>query len=194
MSSDTDPKRSRRKRSVRAGTEAALMTCLMRGWVEPLVDDLPTGKVERLFAHPKGRLFTGSELTDGSRNAINRPDAWVLIGVLVALLSLMVALAGYWAPGGPAGTFGFLIVRLWSNRHHNHTAGRGLAGARRPASPYHPCGARGRGAPPSPAKPPRGPPLTRLSALSPLVLHHRALLEAAHAPPGYCPNVIQLLT
>jgi hypothetical protein len=73
--------------------EAALMTCHMRGWVEPLHDSMPTGDLTDDKRIPDGPMFTRTQtvfrLTDGGWNALNRAHAWTLAGALIAVLSLV---------------------------------------------------------------------------------------------------------
>jgi len=75
--------------------EAALGTCLMRGWVEPLVENVPTGRLgengEISPLQPLNRLQTQYRLTDGGWAAINRTHSWTVVGVLVGVTSLLVA-------------------------------------------------------------------------------------------------------
>lgn len=73
--------------------EAALLTCHMRGWVEPLHDSMPSGKLPDNLKLPPGPLFTKTEtiyrLTDGGWNALNRVHLWTTIGVVIAVVSLV---------------------------------------------------------------------------------------------------------
>ncbi len=73
-------------------TEAALMTCHMRGWVEPLHDSMPTGDLTEDMKLPTGPMFTRTQtvfrLTDGGWNALNRVHAWTLVAVAIGVLSL----------------------------------------------------------------------------------------------------------
>jgi hypothetical protein len=73
----------------------ALLTCHMRGWVEPLVNAVPTGNVP-----PDGRLSSDLQLTssaplyrltDSGWNAINRTHQWGVLACLVAVASLVVS-------------------------------------------------------------------------------------------------------
>lgn len=73
--------------------EAALATCVMRGWVEPLFEDLPTNTLTSEGKVRSGPLFTGTEsyfkLTEGGWAVINRAQMWTMLGVLLAGLSLI---------------------------------------------------------------------------------------------------------
>lgn len=74
-------------------TEAALMTCHMRGWVEPLHDSMPISDLTPDMKLPSGPLFTRAEavfrLTEGGWSALNRAHAWTVAGIVIALLSLI---------------------------------------------------------------------------------------------------------
>lgn len=73
--------------------EAGLATCIMRGWVEPLFEDLPTNSLLSDGNIPPGPVFTRTEnhfrLTEGGWAAINRAHAWNLVGVLLGVASLI---------------------------------------------------------------------------------------------------------
>jgi hypothetical protein len=75
--------------------EAALRTCLMRGWIEALHENMPTGDIEAFLANPNAQMFTRSEtifrLTEGGWAALNRAHAWALVNTLLALASVTVA-------------------------------------------------------------------------------------------------------
>jgi len=77
-------------------TDAALKTCYMRGWVEPLANSIPRGQLLPDGSLPRGQLFQGSgplwKLTDSGWAAINRVHEWALIGVLIGAVSVIVAL------------------------------------------------------------------------------------------------------
>lgn len=76
--------------------EAALATCVLRGWVEPQFEDLPTNELTPDGRIPPGPLFTRTEnhfrLTDGGWAAINRAHAWTMVGILVAVASLLATI------------------------------------------------------------------------------------------------------
>ena len=78
-------------------TEAALMTCHMRGWVEPLHDSMPTGDLTSDMKLPLGQLFTRTQtvfrLTEGGWSALNRAHAWTVAGIVIAVLSLIATIA-----------------------------------------------------------------------------------------------------
>lgn len=75
--------------------DAALKTCFMRGWVEPLSNSIPKGSLNMDGTLPTGELFnrTGPvwKLTDSGWAAINRAHEWMLLGVLLAAVSVLVA-------------------------------------------------------------------------------------------------------
>ena len=78
-------------------TDAALKTCLMRGWVEVLENSVPKGKLTAEGGLPQGALFNKSaplwKVTDSGWAAINRTNEWVRIGVLLAAISVLIAVA-----------------------------------------------------------------------------------------------------
>jgi len=77
-------------------TDAALKTCYMRGWVEPLENSVSKGKWKEDGSFPDGALFKSSgpiwKLTDSGWAAINRAHEWTLVGVLIAAVGVIVAL------------------------------------------------------------------------------------------------------
>lgn len=78
-------------------TDAALKTCYMRGWVEILENSVPRGQLTKEGTLPEGQLFNSSspiwKLTDSGWAAINRVHEWTLIGVFLAAISTLVAIA-----------------------------------------------------------------------------------------------------
>ncbi|MFC1876629.1 hypothetical protein ACFL2E_05070 [Thermodesulfobacteriota bacterium] len=78
-------------------TDAALKTCYMRGWVEPLENSVPKGKIKRDGSLPDGNLFESSgpiwKLTDSGWAAINRAHEWTTIGILIGAVGVIVALS-----------------------------------------------------------------------------------------------------
>ena len=78
-----------------AETDAALKTCYMRGWVEPLENSVPKGNLKKDSSLPDGELFQSSgpiwKLTDSGWAAINRAHEWTLIGILIGAVGLIVA-------------------------------------------------------------------------------------------------------
>lgn len=78
-------------------TDAALKTCYMRGWVEPLENSVPKGKLKEDGSLPDGNLFNSAgpiwKLTDSGWAAINRVHEWALIGILIGAVGVIVALS-----------------------------------------------------------------------------------------------------
>lgn len=78
-------------------TDAALKTCFMRGWVEPLENSVPKASLTPSGELPNGMHFERSgpvwKLTDSGWSAINRAHEWALIGILLTALGVVVALA-----------------------------------------------------------------------------------------------------
>jgi hypothetical protein len=81
-----------------ADTNAALATCFMRGWVEPLENAVPSTQLS-----PDGRLppnfrFEGKEmiyrLTSAGWSAIHRSNTIAMCALLISAMSFIVALSG----------------------------------------------------------------------------------------------------
>jgi len=76
-------------------TEPALRTCFMRGWIDILEDrvlhgaPLPDGTVAKPWFQTVAPTW---KLTDSGWAAIQRTHEWELIGILIATLSLYLAL------------------------------------------------------------------------------------------------------
>lgn len=77
--------------------EADLWTCLLRGWIEPLHEDMPMGDLDlnNLAAGPPpfNRTETVYRLTEGGWAALNRAHAWTAAGVLIAVVALIFSIA-----------------------------------------------------------------------------------------------------
>lgn len=77
-------------------TEADLATCLMRGWVETLFENLPTNDLTPDGDIPANPLFSRTEthfrLTEAGWAAINRAHAWTMVGILIAVASLLATI------------------------------------------------------------------------------------------------------
>jgi ASC-1-like (ASCH) protein len=76
-------------------TEACLATCLMRGWVEPLYEEMPVSEFDPdNWSLPQSfaRTQTIYRLTEGGWAAHNRAHVWTLINVAIALLALIATL------------------------------------------------------------------------------------------------------
>jgi hypothetical protein len=76
--------------------DAALKTCYMRGWVEPLKNSIPKGRLKADGSLPDGNLFEKHgpqwKLTDSGWAAINRVHEWTLIGILIAIIGILLTL------------------------------------------------------------------------------------------------------
>ncbi len=76
--------------------EAGLATCVMRGWVEPLFERLPTNTLLPDGGVPPGPLFARTEnhfrLTEGGWAVINRAHAWTLASVVLAAASVIATM------------------------------------------------------------------------------------------------------
>lgn len=76
-------------------TDSALKTCFMRGWVEPLENSIPKGKLQPDGSLPPGPLYEASgpvwKLTDSGWAAINRAHEWMLLGILIGAMGLLIA-------------------------------------------------------------------------------------------------------
>ena len=76
-------------------TDAALKTAYIRGWVEPIENAIPKGKLT-----PSGDLPCGSSfqevgplwrLTEGGWAVVNRSHGWTLFAIVVSVLSFGVS-------------------------------------------------------------------------------------------------------
>lgn len=77
--------------------DAALMTCVMRGWVEPLDNAIPTGDMAADGSLPDGPLFTRRttlcRLTDSGWAVINRTHMLQLVGIFLAVVAAIIGLS-----------------------------------------------------------------------------------------------------
>jgi hypothetical protein len=75
--------------------DADLQTCLMRGWVEVLHNDMPSGDLDDNYLLEPGPLFTETKtlyrLTEGGWAARNRAHAWTLTSTLIAIVALIAS-------------------------------------------------------------------------------------------------------
>ena len=75
--------------------EASLATCLMRGWVEPLHEDMPVGDLDpnnlSFPLPPFTRRETTLRLTEGGWAALNRAHVWTLVGIMIAIVGVALA-------------------------------------------------------------------------------------------------------
>lgn len=78
-------------------TDALLKTCYMRGWVEPLENSVPKGKLQPNGSLPDGPIFQSQgpvwKLTDSGWSAINRSHQLVLLGLFLSLMGVLIAVA-----------------------------------------------------------------------------------------------------
>lgn len=76
-------------------TETNLRTCHLRGWVEPLENAIPQGRLTEDGRLPSGDVFSKCgplyRLTDSGWDAIQRTHVITLLGILVSLLGVGVA-------------------------------------------------------------------------------------------------------
>src|SRR5579875_1298479 len=77
-------------------TDAALKTAWMRGWVEPIHDAVPRGRLGPNNELPQGELYQTAgplwRLTDAGWAVINRTHGWALFAIVISILSLVVSL------------------------------------------------------------------------------------------------------
>ena len=75
--------------------EENLRTCHLRGWVEPIVNAIPKGKLAPDGSLPSGDIFTEQtplyRLTDSGWNAIHRTHVIALLGIILSLIAAGVA-------------------------------------------------------------------------------------------------------
>jgi len=88
-------------------TDAALKTAHMRGWVKPIENAVPKGKLTPDGALPSGNPFQGVgpvwQLTEGGWTVVNRTHWWALFAILISALSFTVSVVSlvltiYWRP------------------------------------------------------------------------------------------------
>jgi hypothetical protein len=76
-------------------TDAALKTCHMRGWVEPIENALPRGKLMPDGTLPSGDIFQNVgplyRLTEGGWAAVNRTHRWSVLAIAISILSFAVS-------------------------------------------------------------------------------------------------------
>ena len=75
-----------------------LRTCHLRGWVEPIENAIPKGKLEPDGSLPSGDIFTEQvplyRLTDSGWNAIHRTHVITLLSIILSLIAVGVAAIG----------------------------------------------------------------------------------------------------
>lgn len=81
-------------------TDAALSTCLVRGWVEILHHAVPSGEFTKPEELTRQDVFPKSKpvyrLTEGGWHAINRTHGWLLATFAVGVLGVIATVAGLW--------------------------------------------------------------------------------------------------
>lgn len=77
-------------------SDCALLTCLLRGWVELYETDVPTRQLEGDLKLPTGKMFNKKSpiytLSGAGWDAINRTHLWTFLTLLIAIAALLVAL------------------------------------------------------------------------------------------------------
>jgi hypothetical protein len=77
--------------------ELGVQTCLIRGWVEVLHADLPTGMMKFSGSNPvfpeQITPTTHYRLTEGGWAVLNRSHAWIVATFLISAVGLVVAVA-----------------------------------------------------------------------------------------------------
>ena len=78
-------------------SDALLKTCYMRGWVEPLENSIPKGKLQPDGSLPEGPMFQSKgpvwKLTDSGWSAINRSHELAILALFVALIGVLISVA-----------------------------------------------------------------------------------------------------
>jgi hypothetical protein len=76
-------------------TDALLKTCFMRGWVEPLENSVPKGRLKPDGSLPDGEWFKSRgpvwKLTDSGWAAINRSHQKTILGLFLSLIAVIIA-------------------------------------------------------------------------------------------------------
>jgi hypothetical protein len=79
-------------------TQAALLTCQMRGWVEPLHHAVPSAQLSPTGALPRDFSFDKMEtfyrLTSAGWSVIHRSDLIAICALLISVMSLALAIFG----------------------------------------------------------------------------------------------------
>ncbi len=79
-------------------TDAALRSCHLRGWAEPMADAVPSGSLRSDGTLPDGQVWNraGSvyRITDAGWQVLHRTHAWVLVTLVVALATLVATIVG----------------------------------------------------------------------------------------------------
>jgi hypothetical protein len=76
-------------------TDAALKTAYIRGWVEPIENAVPKGRLQPDSRLPPGEIFQTAgplwRLTESGWAVINRSRWWELFAITVSVLSFAVS-------------------------------------------------------------------------------------------------------
>jgi hypothetical protein len=84
--------------SRREPSEAALRSCHLRGWAEPIANAVRSGSLGPEGTIPEGGIYDRVgpmyRITDAGWHVLRRTHVWVIWTFLVALLSLVAAILG----------------------------------------------------------------------------------------------------
>jgi hypothetical protein len=73
-----------------------LRTCHLRGWVEPIANAVPRGRLAPNGGLPEGRVFDGEapiyRLTEGGWQALNRTHHWVVFTAVIATITFVATI------------------------------------------------------------------------------------------------------
>ncbi|WP_328187544.1 hypothetical protein [Marinobacter sp. OP 3.4] len=76
-------------------TDVLLKTCYMRGWVEPLQNSVPKGRLQADGSSPNGPMFDSAgpiwKLTDTGWSVIQRRHELGILALFVAITGVVVA-------------------------------------------------------------------------------------------------------
>jgi hypothetical protein len=78
-------------------TDTALLTCYMRGWVEPIEGAIPSGRLNSDGSLPAGlqfdKLKTHYRLTSAGWSVINGSHRLAVLALTISMISLAVSIA-----------------------------------------------------------------------------------------------------
>ncbi len=78
-------------------TDTALLTCYMRGWVEPIEGAIPSGRLNADGSLPVGlqfdKLKTHYRLTSAGWSVINGSHRLAVLAITISMISLAVSIA-----------------------------------------------------------------------------------------------------
>ena len=77
--------------------DAALRTCHLRGWVEPIENAVPTGELKpdgSLSDPPFRQMNPVYRLTEAGWHVINRTHRWIAATVVIAAVTLLMTIIG----------------------------------------------------------------------------------------------------